>query len=76
LLNLELHGGVFSVGGVIGSKFTTWESSCSLMHLIAPDGSGVATMSAQVLLGLLALSLDGDEGHEDDRRPVGSSACN
>ena len=55
LLNLSLTVAFFRVGGVILGKFTTSASSCSLMHLIASEGSGFATRSWHVLLVWLLL---------------------
>src|SRR5207244_2360990 len=55
LLNLSLTVAFFKVGGVILGKFTTSASSTSLMHLIASEGSGFATMSSHVLLVRLLL---------------------
>ena len=53
LLNLSLTVAFLSNGGVMCSKFTICESSCSLMHLIALAGSGFVTMSLQVFFAAL-----------------------
>ena len=52
-LKLSLTVALFSVGGVMCGKFTTCASSCSLMHVMASDGSGMATRFSQVLLAWL-----------------------